>query len=90
MFFGDFDVDVSDKAILDNQTNQIKQPNCFKNLENPSCIDLFLTNRPRRFCNFYVIETGLLDFNMTSFCYKNPLQKAVTTEIIRNFLTEIS
>ena len=50
IFFGDFNADVSDKAMLDLK-NLIKQPNYFKNLENSSCIDLFLTNRPRRFWN---------------------------------------
>ena len=42
----------------------MKQPTCFKNPENPSCIDLFLTNRPRSFCSSYIIETGLSDFHM--------------------------
>ena len=39
----------------------IKDPNCFKNPENPSCIDLILTNSPYSFQNFCVIETGLSD-----------------------------
>ena len=30
-------------------TTLIKQPTCFKNPENPSCIDLILTNKPRSF-----------------------------------------
>ena len=58
-----FNADVNDKAMLDLKS-LTKQPTCFKNPENPSCIDLFLTNRPRRFCNSYVIETGLSDFHM--------------------------
>ena len=41
----------------------IKQATCFKNSENPSCIDLVLTNKPRRFHSTCVIETGLSDFN---------------------------
>ena len=28
----------------------------------PACIDLTLTNKPLRFENIYVIETGLFDF----------------------------
>ena len=63
IFFEDFDADVNDKATLDLK-KLMKQPICFKNPENPSCIDLLLTNRPRRFCNSYVIETGLSDFHM--------------------------
>ena len=36
---------------------------CFKNPNNPSCIDLLLTNRTRSFQNTTIIETGLADFN---------------------------
>ena len=42
--------------------NLIKEPTCFKNPENPTCIDLILTNKPLSFKNTYVIETGLSDF----------------------------
>ena len=41
----------------------IKQKTCFKNPENPSCIDLILTNSPRSFQNSSVFETGLSDFH---------------------------
>ena len=41
----------------------IKQPTCFKNPENPSCIDLILTNKSRSFQSKCVIETGLSDFH---------------------------
>ena len=40
-----------------------KDSTCFKNPENPSCIDLILTNSPYSFQNSGVIETGLLDFH---------------------------
>ena len=46
-----------------NLTNLIKQPNCFKNPEKSSCIDLMLTNRPKSFQSSCVIETGLSDFH---------------------------
>ena len=42
--------------------NLIKEPTCFKKPENPTCIDLTLTNKPLSFKNIYVIETGLSDF----------------------------
>ena len=42
--------------------NLIKEPRCFKDLENPTCIDLLLTNKPLSFKNTYVIETGYLTF----------------------------
>ena len=44
-------------------TSLIKQPTCFKNPQNPSCIDLILTNKPRSFQTKCVIETGLSDFH---------------------------
>ena len=43
--------------------NIIKQPTCFKNLSNPSCIDLFLTNNANCFQKSSVFETGLSDFH---------------------------
>ena len=41
----------------------MKEPNCYKNPDNPSCIDLFLTNRPRTFQCTTTIETGISDFH---------------------------
>ena len=41
----------------------IKDATCYKNPENPSTIELILTNNPRRFQTSYVIETGLSDFH---------------------------
>ena len=41
----------------------IKDPNCFKNPENPSCIDQILTNSPYSFQYSCVIETDLSDFH---------------------------
>ena len=43
--------------------NLIKEPTCFKNTENPSCIDLILTNFPKCFQHSMAIETGLSDFH---------------------------
>ena len=45
--------------------NLIKEPTCFKNPENPACIDSILTNKPLSFKNTYVIETGLFEFHKT-------------------------
>ena len=42
----------------------IKEPTCYKNPQNPSCIDLILTNSPYSFQNSCVIETGLSNFHM--------------------------
>ena len=48
---------------LHNLKNLIKSPTCFKNPDNPICIDLVLTNKHRSFQNTSVIETGLSDFH---------------------------
>ena len=42
--------------------NLIKEPTCFKNPENPTCIDLLLINKPLSLKNTYVIGTGLSNF----------------------------
>ena len=48
----------------------------FKNPENPSCIDLFLTNSCRSFQNTTTITTGLSDFHkMTVTVLKNNVCK---------------
>ena len=43
--------------------NLIKEPVCFKNPDNLTCIDLILTNKPLSFKNTNVIETRLSDFH---------------------------
>ena len=44
-------------------TSLIKEPTCYKNPDNPSCIDLILTNSPLSFQNSCVAETGLSHFH---------------------------
>ena len=46
-----------------NLKDLLKQPTCFKNLENPTCIDHILTNYPESFHSSSVFETGLSDFH---------------------------
>ena len=43
-----------------------KKNTCLKNLQNPSCIDLIITNKPRSFEGSLTIETGLSQFNKLS------------------------
>ena len=47
--------------------NLVPQKSCFKNPENPSCVDLILTNCSRSFQNTDVFETGLSDFHELTF-----------------------
>ena len=54
----------------------IKEPTCHKNPQNPSCIDLILTNSPYSFQNSCAIETGLSDFHkMTVTVMKTTYEK---------------
>ena len=56
--------------------NLIKVPTCYKNPQNPSCIDLILTNSPLSFQSSGVIVTGLSDFHkMTVTVMKTTFQK---------------
>ena len=65
---GDFSSEINDKCMNDfcesyNLSSLIRESTCYKNPENPSCIDLFLTNSPNSFQNSGVVETGLSDFH---------------------------
>ena len=46
-----------------NLTSLIKEPTCYKNPDNPSCIDLILINKPPSFQTSCGAETGLFDFH---------------------------
>ena len=66
ILLGDFNVSIDDPYMesfweLYRFKSLIKE--CFKNLENPSCIDLILTNSPYSFQNSCIIETSLSDFH---------------------------
>ena len=62
LLLGDFNTCVDDEAMKNfcisyYLNSLIKQPTCFQNLENPSYIDLILTNKTRSFQSTCVIET---------------------------------
>ena len=68
MLLGDLNVESSDPVCNGfcngyNLFYLVKEPTCFKNPYNPSCIDLFLTNRPRSFQNTLTIETSISNFH---------------------------
>ena len=84
ILIGDFNCEYREDSMygfcsLFNFASLIKDYTCYKSVENPSCIDLILTNRPKCFQNSMVIETGLSDFHKltvtvlkTSFRKKPP------------------
>ena len=66
-----------------NCQNIIKDKTCFKNPHNPSCVDLFITNRPKSFQNSTVIETGLSDFHKMSLTVMKVFYKKQRPKIVR-------
>ena len=70
LILGDFNVGIDESHMKSffktyNLLNLIKQPTCYKNPDNnPTCIDLILTNVLRKFQSTCVIETELSDFHL--------------------------
>ena len=65
---GDFNIEEEESCLNDflhehNAMSIVKQHTCFKNIDNPSCIDLFITNCYRSFQNTITVSTGLSDFH---------------------------
>ena len=63
---GDFNTNESHVAMknfleLFNLTNLVKEYPWFKSIDNPSCIDLFITNCTRSFLYTSAITTGISD-----------------------------
>ena len=81
MIMGDFnsepqEYDISEFCGIYGLKNLVRGPTCFKSAENPSCIDLILTNRYRSFQSTITYETGLSDFhNMTLTVLKTFFKK---------------
>ena len=64
LLLGDFNSEMSEEHMKNfcdtyNLVNLITDPTCFKSLENPSCIDVMLTNRSSCFENSMTIGKGL-------------------------------
>ena len=65
-------------CVFYNFKSLINKPTCYKNPDNPSCIDLILTNCPNYFQNSSTFETGLSDFHkliLTLFKSEIPQQR---------------
>ena len=66
MIIGDFNAEITDSSLSGfcdayNLKNLITEPTCYKSINNPSSIDVILTNRKRSFHNSKTVETGLSD-----------------------------
>ena len=69
IFIGDFNVSTNHNAMihfcdLTGLRNLINVPTCHQNSDNPTSIDLILTNRPSYFQHSTVFETSLSDFHL--------------------------
>ena len=89
---GDFNLNETDPVLKEflyknDAKNLVKQKTCFKNPNNPSCIDLFITNRTSSFQNTVALGSGLSDFHkMILTVFKTTFQKIQPREIVyRNF-----
>ena len=65
---GDFNIEETDPIMSEllfknDSKNLVQQKTCFKSTNNPSCIDLFVTNSPRSFQNTITFAGGLSDFH---------------------------
>ena len=83
MIMGDFNAEISEPnsaffCTFCNFKSLINKPTCYKNPDNPSCIDLILTNCLNYFQNSLTFETGLSDFHkliLTLFKSEIPQQR---------------
>ena len=71
---GDFNAEISQPDLASfcaiyNLKSLINEPTCYKNPDNPSTIDLILTNCSNHFQESSVFETGLSDFHKMIDCF---------------------
>ena len=95
---GDFNVEENEGCLKEflyeyNAKNLVKENTCFKNIDNPSCIDLFITNSYQSFQNTTTVSTGLSDFHKmvitvlkTTFPKAKP--KVIQYRDYKNFILE--
>ena len=99
ILLGDFNAEVSNSFMesfceIYNVRSLIKKPTCFKNSENPTCIDLILTNHKKSFQNSKLIETGLSDFHKLTVTvlktfYKKLVPKVIKYRDFKNFSNQV-
>ena len=88
---GDWNSEMTEESMenfceMYNLENLIKEPTCFKSTENPSSIDVILTNKKLSFQHSMTIETGLSDFHkMTVTVMKKFLKKKDNLPRSKNF-----
>ena len=69
LLIGDLNAEITEPCLEsflyehDHLQNLVKENTCFKSVENPSWIDLFLTNRNMSFQNTITVFAGISDFH---------------------------
>ena len=68
LIVGDLNMQEGDACLEDflhefHAKKLVKEPTCYKNPDNPSCVDLFITNRTGSFMKTTAVSTGLSDFH---------------------------
>ena len=87
LLIGDFNMEDTETFLSNflyqyDSVNIVKEKTCFKNPNNPSCIDLFITNKKNSFQNTDALWTGLSDFHkMTVTVLKSTYTKSKPKEI---------
>ena len=87
MILGDFNVGKENNHVKlfcknYNLKALIKQPTCRENPDNPTCIDLILTNVPRSIQSTCVLEIGLSDFYLIALAVMRKRFKKFQPRII--------
>ena len=92
ILIGDFNSEMEEEKMKDfcetyNLQNLIKEPTCFKSAENPTSIDVILTNKSNSFINTSTLETGLSDnHKMVTTVLKTHFNKRKT---IKRYLSKL-
>ena len=101
LLLGDLNCELNKKDLNEfcqnmNLKGLIDLPTCFKNIENPTCIDHMLTNFPECFIEASTVETSISDFHKVIFaifkndsCIKLPPKK-LPIAVIKNLTMIIS
>ena len=87
LLIGDFNAEDGETCVSSflhqyDAKNLVKEKTCYKNPQNPSCVDLIITNSCNSFQNTSTISTGLSDFHkMPVTVLKTKFEKAKPKEI---------
>ena len=92
LLVGDFNAQTTDQYLSSflyqhELSSIVKESTCFKNVSNPSCIDLFLTNSALSFQHTLTVSCGLSDFHkLVMTVLKTTFSKNKPREIVyRNY-----